>query len=205
MKTRILAKLAGAALLVGAMSSANAVENVFLTAPGPVAPGSTINLSFDIDFTGMSTTGGGTDLFFDPAVFDFVSWTITSSNNDSFFTDQFPVQDCSTETCSANASSGGMTPQVAHVSFGNFSNPYSGMHVIGELVLQIAAGAAPGFYNIDMFGSNDASGEPGPVAGDNVQYLGGTVQVVPVPAAAWLMISGLAGLLGFARRGAIMA
>jgi len=78
-----------------------------------------------------------------------------------------------------------------------FNNVYGRSHSQGGFVTGIASGGTSGTFTASWTSIFYGGAFPGQTGTYNVS---GTYAAVPVPAAAWLMGSGLAGLAGLARR-----
>ena len=183
----LMKRFVGAAALFGlAVGSAHAATAT-LEGPTSADAGSQITVNLVVDLEADQSLGGGFDISWDAGLLSFVSSAVTAPGSDPFFTRP------------GDASAG----NLAGVAFGSF-NGYSGVVAVATLVFDIASDAA-GSATINI-GPNavpagplvDFSGIP-----LDVVYNGLEVQiastVIPLPAAAWLMLGGLGMLLGFRR------
>jgi hypothetical protein len=168
---------------VGTAAQANSI----ILAPSTVttAPG-TVQVQLFMDFT-ESTLGGGIDVFYNSSILDFLSFTFDPAMlamSDPSFTrtgDDF-------------------VGEVNGIAFGNFAG-IVGSHLIGTLNFS-TIGIGSSLLTLAV---NDSPA--GPFV-SNVTFLPMEVDftstaeviVTPLPAAAWLMISGLGFLVGFGRR-----
>jgi hypothetical protein len=151
-----------------------------------VVQGDAFGVKLNFDFTGGSAVlGGGIDVFYNSSIIDFVSFTINPAiNSDAAFT-RVPDD---------------MTNEINGISFGNFSG-YSGTGLIGTLNFKALA---PGETSLTMANNDLPAGAFFDLVGNKVamNYQGAhvTVQPIPLPAAVWLLGSGLAGLGMFRTR-----
>ncbi len=198
MKLNKLTRLAAAAVLMSAVSSAQAVSLSLITSTPSVAIGDTIELQVLMDFSDDATLGGGFDINFDPSLVSYVSESYVTDSalgSDPDFTrdDNSMVADTRNRVEVQPDSLVG----AAFGDFGGLSGPatVSSLSFIanagGDAVFSLGAstsGSVGGFLSAGSFG------EQFPV------FSGATVSIVPVPAAVWLFGSGLVGLIGIARR-----
>lgn len=187
-----------AALVLGSVSSAaNAVSVYLLPEVGTAPPGGQFAVDMWWDFTGEATLGGGTDVSWDPAVLSFASLVFNSTPGllDPAFTR------CETGGNDPNCVSPGFLNAMATGSFNGLAG--TGPLYIATITFDVVGGG----------GSSTAINlaEDGDIAGPfislvtfdtypNIEFRGASVSVVPLPAAAWLMIGGLGALLGFRRK-----
>lgn len=180
----VRAMVAAAALL--AMGAAQAGSSVQLVAPASVAPGDIFNVAVNgVDF--VPIVGGGLDLFFSVGLLDLLSVQVAPAWN---FLPQGGVIDNTTGT-------------LVGLSFNIFGFPamsQSGDFAIATLQFQAKA---PGTAAIDLaanaewsFSTPDAEVPEFTLAGASLQI----ASPVPEPA-AWLLMLGGLGLLGYRVRG----
>jgi hypothetical protein len=198
MKKTLARSLAAAALLIG---SAGAQANVISLEPIGQEVGLHHTFSLEISsFFAEATVGGSFDLFYDPTLFEFVSFEFDENflNNvsdpafahvpDNCFTDGAPFGGCSVGDAELNA-----------IGFGSFDG-ISGTNVVATVLFRSIGNPGTGSF---LMAVNDApfegffSAETGLEM--TVSYNSAKVVVTPVPAAAWLLLSAL-GLLGIRRR-----
>lgn len=146
-----------------------------------VALGNPVSLLLNMDFTGDPTLGGGVDIFYNSSLLSFVSFTFDSGLGDETSLRRLPDV---------------LTNELNGLAFNSFTG-LSGPSLVGTLTFNtIGAGTAlftmadndfpaGGFYSAATF-------DP-----QAVTYQGVSVNVtaVPLPAAVWLMLSGM-GLIG---------
>jgi len=151
----------------------------------------TFTIDILMDFTDDATLGGGTDIFFDPAVLAFQSFDFgsTTLSLDPAFS-RIPDADV-------------IPGKLEGMAFGNFSS-LSGPGVVGTLTFQAIA---TGNSTLTMAVTTEAlkGGDfisNNTFAAQTVNFGSSTVNVssVPVPAAVWLFGSGLLGLAGAATK-----
>ena len=180
-----LRMMMAAMALVGFTAGQATANTVSLVQPNPIETGGAASISLDLqgtDFTDAVDAGGFT-FSWDPGV---LSYTGTAVANPPW--DTAIVSD-------ANAALG----FVDFVFLGQSSGFSSGTFDIATLSFNVVGGTGD-FTDItfaDAFGGWAGGGVNFPVT-----YVDGQVFVtaVPVPAAVWLMMSGLVGLVGVARR-----
>lgn len=151
--------------------------------------GSNFSVDLVMDFSDEATLGGGIDINYNGSMTDFVSFTYDST----FLTMTDPSFTC--------PGAGACTPidqpnSVSNIAFGNFMG-IGGLFTIGtleftaldagDIFLSTAetTGAGGLFVSASTFGAMD------------VVFNGTSVTAVPLPAAAWLFLTGL-GVFGFA-------
>lgn len=176
---RQLARILSLALLLGT-GSAHAAS-VFLTpASQLVPPGtSTVTLGLFMDFTGNPTVGGGIDLALSGPI------SLVSFTPSSFFTGTADPAFSGFGTAQADAD--------FEIHFGSFSG-LSGQNKLGDLTLSFV-GIGTGSVSLAI---NSFYGDFISTLG-NVQQVtltGAQVSNVPLPAGAWLLLTGVAALAG---------
>ena len=171
---------AGAVLAVFAAVSQAATISLSPSSQN-VALGNPVSLQLNMDFTGDPTLGGGIDIFYDSSLLTFVSFSFNPSLGDD--TGQQRQPDV-------------LTNELNGLAFSS-STGLSGPSLVGTLTFNtISAGTAlftmadnvlpaGGFFSAVTFNPQ------------TVTYQGASVDVaaVPIPAAVWLMLSGM-GLIG---------
>jgi len=206
--------LAGVLFLSGPLGEAQAAPVITLTSLSPtVTVGDLVTFELWMDFTGDPTLGGDINIvytnFTDGNQLNLVSYTPYLGNPDY----QPGVPGDPALTSAPLPDPGGLsgttmapspTPSatgLSGIAVGDFVG-IDGQYLIGTLLFQ--AKVAGGAYTLaaqDAGGFFSISGPAQPVQYDN---LGAAVTVdpaaVPLPATAWLLLSGLGGLSGFAKR-----
>ena len=180
------------------VGTAQAATISLLPLSGPVPTGGQETFILVADFGTTSVLAGGTDFTWDPSVVTFQSFAF-----DSVF--------ASLRDPSFDASGSGTDPwdlqaaNLVSIGFGNFAGiSIPADTVIGTLTFN--AVGAPGSStpislsdSVKWAGYYDTGSNP-----ISVDYNGTTastgVSAVPLPAAGWLLISGLIGMAGVARR-----
>ena len=169
-------------LLTVAAGSAHAAT-AMLTGPATVSLGTSFTLTLIVDLQADQSLGGGFDLTWDDGLLSFVGSTVTAPGSDPFFTrpgDPGP----------------GLLTGLA---FGSF-NGYSGIVEVATPAFEVVASGLPsvaiGPNSVPAGPLVDFSGIP-----LDVVYEGWQASVIPLPAAAWLMLAGLGVLPGFRRKG----
>jgi hypothetical protein len=199
MRSKLL--IVATALVLGGVSSvANAVSVFLQPADQTVSVGDDFAVELWWDFTGEATLGGGTDFMWDSNAFSLAS--IVFDDNFGTGNGQFDpaFTRCDNEICD----SPGLIDGLATGNFNGLGDP--GPIFIATLTF---TALTEGSFAIDIA---EDSGIAGPFVSaidfqtyDNITFTGATVTVtgggeIPVPAAAWLMLSGLGLLARFRRK-----
>jgi hypothetical protein len=193
MRSKLLGLVA--ALVLGGVSSvANAVSVYLEPTSQDVNLGDQFAVELWWDFTGDATLGGGTDIMWDATAFSLVS--ILFDDNPNF---DVAFTRCDDEPCDSPGLIDGL-------STGNFN----GLAGDGPLFI-----ATITFQTLVEGAFAIALAEDANIAGPfvsatrfdiypDLEFIGADVNViggvVPLPAAAWLLIGGLGTLLGFRRK-----
>lgn len=198
MATRFLKSLTAAVMLMGLSTAASA--NVISVSPaGQLAEiGDTVTVDLSMSFL-QSTVGGSFDLTYDPTLLNLVSFDFDADfiNNvadpafavtpDFCFTDGAAMGGCDVGDGELNA-----------IGFGSFDG-IIGDYLIGTVTFEaLASGISPLLLSTNDTPFEGFIGLNG--AELNVLYGPGKIRVVPLPAAAWLLLGGLGALLGIGRR-----
>ena len=171
-----------AATLLGLASVNSQAASISFNETVVIPPPNVFGLDLLIDFSDIATTGGAVDLTWDSSVIQY--------NNDFAFNPTFTSRDEGFDVIDFQA------PGLLSVGFGTLGTPIGDAIVAGTLGFTYVGGATNISLqdSIKWSGFFDATGALIPV-----NYTGATVNAVPIPAALWLMISGL-GVLGFSAK-----
>lgn len=170
--------------------------------------GSNFSVGVWIDFGTLAVQGGGFDITFDSSAVTSYTWNWNSTVVAGFEGDEF---DASEQTLDGSAGVGGwfgiQFDDFAGNGWGGSTGTENGFVLVGTL--DIVGATADLLFSIaqpysdatfpNCFAPGAASGAPAQCVATNFYSLN-TTQVVPLPAAVWLMIAGLGSLAGFARR-----
>ena len=176
----------GLIVYLSSISGAQATTSLSLTANNPtVTAGSQATFELWMDFTGDPTIGGGVDVVFDNFIngnqLSFNSYTPEALGDNSLI--NVPI-------VNANGKS------LDGITFGDFNNGLEGPALVGTLVFNALVA---GDYTLSLIESVDAGGFYSiSGASQAPAYTSASLIVtpaaVPLPAAAWLMLSGLIGI-----------
>ena len=180
----------GLAFLMCSIGGVQAANSISLNAvSSPVTVGSQATFELWMDFTGDPTLGGGVDVVFD----NFINGNQLSFNSYN----PEALGDSDLINIPVVSASG---DRLEGITFGDLTNGLEGPALVGTLLFDTLVA---GNYSLSPVNSDVAGGffsisgaEQFPVY--NSASL--TVDPVPVPAAIWLMLSGLGGLSGMAFR-----
>lgn len=196
MNKKILNTCVAAILLGLASVSAQAATISLMPTSANINIGETATFDMYLDAADVGgILAGGLDLFYDIGILRY--------NGDFAFDPLFPTDPSFSrlgDDCATTAALGCSVPgEINGIAFGNFTGlGASGPTLVGSLSF---TGMANGTSLLTMFDNDTPAGSW--FATDTtaivMDYIGAEV-VVPVPAAAWLMLSGLGLLGGIARR-----
>lgn len=195
--------LGGLTLSLAMVANANAAHSISLGGPASVLPGETFDVQIIADFPG-GLIAGGLQLLYDPSVVSLLDF--------QFGPDLAAAPDPGL-SCPGAALCPVDAPGTASIVWGQFLSDLlpvdSTGAVIGVLTMRAADLRGTG-ASIDL-ALQDFSSFTGGWFGSGFSDLGGPpdfnglsivvdTAVVPLPAAAWLMIGGLGALFGFRRK-----
>ncbi|WP_262965211.1 VPLPA-CTERM sorting domain-containing protein [Methylobacter psychrophilus] len=173
-------------ICISLIGAAQASPSISLIANNPtVTAGSQATFELWMDFTGEPTLGGGVDVVFD----NFLNGNQLSFN--SYTPEALGDRDLiNVPTVST------LGDQLEAITFGDFTNGLEGPALVGTLVFDTLVA---GNFTLSLIDSINAGGFssmtgtsqfPAYISADLIV----TPSAVPVPATAWLMLSGLIGL-----------
>lgn len=170
-------------------------------ATGSVLRGSYFQMDVYMDFSDDPTIGGGFDILFDPALVSYVEGSFLI--NEGLFSDPALSRDDNLASLAANrvdidASQG----KIIGAAFGDWIG-LAGPSLVGSMTFLAENSGLANFalsatenLAVGNFVSTFTLEE------QNVSFTGSSVHIspIPVPAAFWLMLSGLTGLVAVTRR-----
>jgi len=187
MNVRSILSTVSTALLLNSASAVHAASISFSNTSVTAGLGDLITFDVLMDFTGDSTLGGGTDIFYDASILSYQSFDFSTTTLalDSDFSRSPDV----------------LFNELEGLAFGNF-NGLSGPGVVGTLTFQVVA---LGDATLSMAETDNALAGGGFISATTydsqvVSFGTASVSAVPVPAAIWLFGSGLIGLIGVVKR-----
>lgn len=201
MKLNTLKGLAAVAALglAGQSAMANVVSLTPLTQTADLDTGTKFYLELRVDFL-EETVGGSFDLFYNTDLVDFVSFTY----DDDFLANVVdPAFTLTPDVCEFDgAAVGGCNvgdSEINAIGFGNFDG-IIGSYIVGRFVFGTRE---EGLAAFTLASSDSPFGgfiSAATAEAMTVVYNGATVLVTPIPAAVWMMMSGLGVLVGFRKR-----
>lgn len=198
----MIKKLLGGMALIALLAGTANAATVSLIGPASVGEGETFTVDMIGDFTGTGLQGGAVEILYDPTLVELVGF-------------EFIAPADPTLSCPGAALCPDDPPGSLLLIFSNFSLPLisaaDGVGTIGQLTLRALGSGDRGpsdVINLDMIDAGDIGGgwfgeglvdlgAPPDLFGASIAV---ETTVIPLPAAAWLMIGGLGALMGFRRR-----
>ncbi|MFK7888154.1 MAG: VPLPA-CTERM sorting domain-containing protein [Gammaproteobacteria bacterium] len=183
------------------IAAQSAMANVISLTPltQTVGPDSKFALELRIDFL-EETVGGSLDLFYNTELMDFGTFIY----NDDFLNNVVdPAFTLTPDICETNGSAAGGCEvgdaEINAIGFGNFDG-IIGSYVVGTFVF---AAREAGLASFELASSDSPFG--GFISAANasemtVVFNGAAVLVTPIPAAIWMMLSGLGVLVGVRKK-----
>ncbi|MEO1035135.1 MAG: VPLPA-CTERM sorting domain-containing protein [Pseudomonadota bacterium] len=186
---RKTATVIAALILISATTSTVNAASISLVPSSSVSlNGDTATFDLIANFGSDLTVGGATDFMWDASVLqfdDFVFGAALAAPVRDVFFDVFDLQ----------------SPSLFSIGFGNFAGVSLPTDTVIGTISFMVIGAAGSSTGITLADSIKWSGFLD-LIGDSitVDYSGTTANVVPLPAGAWLLLSGLGGLVALRRR-----
>jgi len=199
MLVKLLKNIGIAAVLGGACAAHAATVSLQPSIGGSVLQGNQFQLEVYMDFTDDPTIGGGFDILYDTSLVSYVSGSFLIDpllfSDPAFTRDDNPFSPAANRVDFAQG-------KIIGAAFGDFIG-LTGPSLVGTMTF-LAQNAGLASFSL--------AATENPLVGDfisaftneaqAVSFIGTSQQVsaVPLPAAAWLMLSGLASIAGIARR-----
>ncbi len=204
-KTLINTIAAAVLLLLSATAAQAATLDLWLTPAyqdsGPPPLGEAVSLDLMMNFAADPTLGGGVEIHYDPTRLDFGSWDFNDGSDP--VNDPFPDDDSLSLVLAPGDTHAGhpqpVEPGRIILGFGNFV-PLAGPFRVGTLALETLGITGPTFVN--LVGNDIPAGDflSANTFAPQVPVLqGAEVNIIPLPAAVWMLLGGL-GILGAGSR-----
>ena len=170
--------------LFSTLNLANAASISLSPANVDAVVGDIIELDVIMDFSDVTTIGGGYDIAFSSADLDFMSWAPNPVGDPGF--SRLPDV---------------LDGLLSGIALGDFNSGITGVHNLGTVSFEVIGGSSVVYVQ-------DTASVAGPFVDFNtfqvipVEYSSAAVNVssIPLPAAAWLFGSALAGLVVVKRK-----
>lgn len=170
-------------LLAGTVGTAQAATITLTPAAQTVVLGQPVVLTVQMDFTDVATVGGHFSVFYDSTRLDFVSFTFDAGLGDDSAFRRAPDD---------------LPGVVEGIGFGDLSG-LTGPSTVGQVAF---SSLATGSVLLTLGNPTDGSLDPFYDLGSTaiaVSFGSANVEVVPLPAALWMLLGGLAVLPGAIR------
>ena len=153
--------------------------------------GASLSVDLYMNFSDAPTLGGGLDVHYDGSLLNFISFSF----NPTFLSVTDPLLTC---PGAIGCDQIDQPNTVYDISFGNFAG-IGGPFLVGTLVFNVIGTGSAALLTAETTGLAGPFVSATTYVAQPVSYLGtaADVSAVPVPAALWLMVSGLS-LLGLA-------
>ncbi len=188
---RILAGLTFSALWMGTVfASAPVTNNIvsFSQASYGVTAGDSLTVNVVGSNFDVAPNAASFSLNWDPAVLTYVSTSVITPPWNPLGNGSFVSTD--------NAATGNLDYAFLTMDSGNAGSNFGLASFTFNVLVNAPIGGSLLTLNNDLYNIGFLNG----LNSINVNYVGSQVQVVPVPAAAWLFGTGLVGLLGLKKR-----
>lgn len=178
-----ISRIAASVLLLIATTGAANAASLSLSPPSADSTlGSLVSFDVIMDFSDVTTIGGGFDIAFDSSALQFVEWAANPVGDPGFAREPDVLDGL-----------------LSGIAVGDFRSGITGVQNLGAVTFRVIGDSS-------FVALMDTASVAGPWVDFNtfavisVDYTGAAVNVVPVPAALWLSLGGLAALIGFVRR-----